>query len=148
MVGHHSGENAGSIPVVSRPTLLSLESMDQLDIDRLHMHVMRGPSCWKWLGTLNTDGYGHFKINNKTYDAHRIAAMLAGMDIVGKVVRHTCDHPWCMNPDHLIPGTHADNVRDRVERGRSAICERNGRTKLTKQQARDISKFRSTLVII
>ncbi|ACP44084.1 hypothetical protein VPP93_gp13 [Vibrio phage VP93] len=36
------------------------------------------------------------------------------------VVRHTCDNPRCINPDHLIGGTIADNNRDRAERGRSA----------------------------
>lgn len=38
----------------------------------------------------------------------------------GVVVRHTCDNPRCINPDHLIPGTRADNNRDRAERNRSA----------------------------
>lgn len=38
----------------------------------------------------------------------------------GVVARHTCDNPRCINPEHIIPGTHADNNRDRAERGRSA----------------------------
>ena len=38
----------------------------------------------------------------------------------GVVVRHTCDNPRCINPEHLIGGTLADNNRDRAERGRSA----------------------------
>ena len=41
-------------------------------------------------------------------------------DIEGVVVRHTCDNPRCINPEHLIGGTLADNNRDRAERGRSA----------------------------
>lgn len=36
------------------------------------------------------------------------------------VARHTCDNPRCVNPDHLVPGTRADNNKDRAERGRSA----------------------------
>lgn len=40
--------------------------------------------------------------------------------ITGTVVRHTCDNPRCINPEHLIGGTRADNNRDRAERGRSA----------------------------
>ncbi|UUV46419.1 HNH endonuclease [Bacillus phage vB_BanS-Thrax3] len=56
----------------------------------------------------------------------------------GLVVRHKCDNPNCINPEHLELGTHADNVRDRVERDRSAKGEGNGRTKLTEEQARFI----------
>lgn len=54
------------------------------------------------------------------------------------VVRHTCDNPPCFNPNHLIPGEHEDNVRDRVCRGRSAVGENNGRSKLSEEQAREI----------
>lgn len=41
-------------------------------------------------------------------------------EIKGVIVRHTCDNPRCINPDHLIGGTRADNNRDRAIRGRSA----------------------------
>lgn len=40
------------------------------------------------------------------------------------VVRHTCDTPPCVNPEHLIVGTHKDNSADRRDRGRY----RNGNT--------------------
>ena len=44
----------------------------------------------------------------------------------------------CINPEHLILGTHADNVADRVSRGRSATGVKNGRAKLTEDQVREI----------
>jgi hypothetical protein len=64
--------------------------------------------------------------------AHRLAWSLAnGIELDGCfVVRHLCDNPGCCNPAHLQIGTHADNVADRVARGRSATGVRNGRAKL------------------
>ena len=32
------------------------------------------------------------------------------------LVRHICDNPMCVNPDHLMLGTYQDNVDDRVNR--------------------------------
>ena len=54
------------------------------------------------------------------------------------VIRHTCDNPPCINPEHLRLGTAIDNVRDRVEKGRSAIGSDNGRSKLTEEQVKRI----------
>lgn len=38
------------------------------------------------------------------------------------IVRHTCDNPRCINPEHLVGGTHQDNMDDRRIRGRLALC--------------------------
>lgn len=51
--------------------------------------------------------------------------------IEGKVVRHTCDNPRCINPVHLQLGTQADNVRDRQERGRNVKGVASFQAKLT-----------------
>lgn len=40
--------------------------------------------------------------------------------IAGKIVMHTCDNPRCMNPLHLKLGTHADNVADKISKGRGS----------------------------
>lgn len=41
--------------------------------------------------------------------------------IAGLVVRHTCDNPRCVNPEHLIIGTQLDNIADRCKRGRTVV---------------------------
>lgn len=58
------------------------------------------------------------------------------------VVRHRCDVPLCVNPAHLEIGTHADNVRDRDERGRRVAPKgsAHGRAKLTEA---DVSAIRA-----
>lgn len=36
----------------------------------------------------------------------------------GMLVRHSCDNPVCVNPDHLSLGTYQDNKDDCIERNR------------------------------
>lgn len=92
--------------------------------------------CTLWSGTLDEHGYGR---DGWGHLAHRIAwEALHGPIPAGLVVRHDCDNPRCVNVDHLRLGTHADNVADRVARGRSAAGERNGRAKLTRDHAATI----------
>ena len=73
------------------------------------------------------DKYGHGKLGirlpngkPKTVQAHRLAYELVhGTVPSGLVVRHKCDVPACINVDHLVVGTQADNLADMWERGRA-----------------------------
>jgi len=99
--------------------------------------------CWICTSHMPHKGMGrrYFKctVHGRAELMHRHMYRLVHGDIPeGRVVRHTCDNPLCINPAHLLLGTHADNVRDRVNRGRSAIGEKNGRAKLTEAQVRAI----------
>jgi len=51
--------------------------------------------------------------------AHRASYLLnKGKIPDGLVVRHRCDNPICVNPDHLTVGTQKDNMQDCLQRGR------------------------------
>ena len=80
----------------------------------------RNPAeCWPWFGGVSTDGYGVIWWNNKQWRAHVISYTLYKGEIPkGSVVRHTCDNPCCVNPNHLLLGTQADNIQDALKRGR------------------------------
>lgn len=67
-----------------------------------------------------------------------------GLIPAGLVVRHTCDRPSCINVEHAVLGTHAENVADRVRRGRSARGEQNGRAKLDERKVRAIRRSKQT----
>lgn len=84
--------------------------------------AVAGPdACWLWNGHLSHNGYGIRYWNRREQVAHRIAYELAGGVIApGLLLRHRCDVKRCCNPEHLEPGTHADNMRDMKERGRAA----------------------------
>lgn len=77
-------------------------------------------------------GHIQMKIGGKVKWLHRyIYEQTHGELSEELVVRHKCDNPNCVNIEHLELGTHEDNVRDRVERSRSATGTNNGRAKLT-----------------
>lgn len=79
-----------------------------------------GPGgCWLWTGTRITDGYGSISFRQKIWSTHRLAwTLVNGLIPVGLHVLHHCDVRACANPAHLFLGTNADNVRDRVDKGR------------------------------
>jgi hypothetical protein len=75
-------------------------------------------ACWLWRGQVGTSGYGQLKMGGKMVSAHRLAVELtAGPIPDGLVVQHRCDVKRCVNPNHLIVGTQADNMRDAAIRG-------------------------------
>jgi hypothetical protein len=83
----------------------------------------RGPDeCWPWLGSRHGDGYGEISVDGKLRPAHVVAYELkTGAKIpTGIDGCHKCDHPWCCNPDHVFPGTRAENMADCRAKGRDS----------------------------
>ncbi len=101
--------------------------------------------CINHPGGMFPSGYGAKWWRGATRKAHRVAycqahGLLPG-DIEGVIIRHKCDNRACVNPDHLEPGSHADNMRDMVERRRSARGTRNSKAKLTTEQVAEIRRL-------
>lgn len=82
--------------------------------------------CWLYNGPDFGNKYGQLSRTNdrrypKMVSAHRFSYEIHNGPIKdGGVICHKCDVKNCVNPDHLYCGTQQDNVRDIVERGRSA----------------------------
>lgn len=86
--------------------------------DRILNKVKKTPSCWIWMGGKDSAGYGRTYIGGKAEGksiyriAHRIIyELFRGTDISGLELDHICRNKICVNPDHLDPVTHLENVR-------------------------------------
>lgn len=93
--------------------------------------------CWEWQASVFPSGYGQFTFNGYPILAHRVSYCWK-YGALPFLLRHTCDNKVCVNPSHLVPGTHKDNATDMVVRGRSRKGERNPAAKLTYDQVQAI----------
>jgi hypothetical protein len=78
--------------------------------------------CKEWTGnTVNSRGlvYGSIYVCKRSIPAHRFSYIVHNKGIDNAVVRHKCDNPICINPEHLISGTQTENVEDMIVRGRA-----------------------------
>lgn len=112
--------------------------------------------CWHWLRAMcgGRDGasYGMFTRSRRSPGrrniyAHRMAYCLANNIDPGAFsgdvfVRHKCDNTRCCNPNHLEPGTPAQNVQDKVERGRAL---RGSGIKTSTLSEQDVARIKARL---
>jgi len=86
--------------------------------------VNEDTGCWLWDKHKGPKGYGHMSYAGKQYAAHRLSYELAsGTHPKDMFVCHKCDTPACVNPDHLFLGTHDDNMKDMVSKGRGKVVK-------------------------
>jgi hypothetical protein len=93
-------------------------------IDRIAKRTVVDPDtgCWLWQGALS-NGYGTLSVGKRSRGAHRLSYEAHRGEVPrGLEIDHLCRVRCCVNPDHLEPVTHVENVR------RGAACALRPRT--------------------
>ena len=85
------------------------------------------PDCWIWDGGRTSKNYGSFCYYTKkpAIGAHVSSYLFHKGEIPdGQIVRHKCNNPPCVNPEHLILGSNSDNMKDMFESDRHGWTNR------------------------
>lgn len=73
-----------------------------------------GEGCWEWTGSKDLNGYGRLNggAGRSPVPAHRaVYEALVGPIPDGLEIDHICFNHGCVNPAHLEPVTHSENMR-------------------------------------
>lgn len=107
-------------------------------------HVVRKDGCWGWNGAKDQDGYARMSCSPKlcAERAHVASYIIYNGPIPkGMIVTHRCDVRECTNPKCLFATYPRYNSADMVLKDRQAKGSKNGSSKLTEDQVKEI-KFK------
>lgn len=146
--------------VVSRRDVGCVTARTASLIERIERNSIPEPNsgCWIWLGAASRGnkkraGYGVMTVGRRSWQgkdridrAHRVSYRVHKGEIPeGLHVLHSCDNTLCVNPDHLTLGTHTENVRDMIAKGRRVIApavgEASGAAKYTVAQIAKVKRL-------
>lgn len=116
--------------------------------ERLNKKVVKEKDCWTYNSKAKHEkGYPVIGIGGRSGMKTRVSRLMYyltyGPFNENLLMCHKCDNPECVNPNHLFLGTHADNMRDKKEKGRATSPpihkgEAHPRAKFTEEAIRFI----------
>jgi len=86
--------------------------LDQVDRVFTRIEVSED-GCWIWQGSKDKHGYGRTNLGSgKIQNTHRfLYEQLVGAVGTGLELDHLCMNQSCVNPSHLEPVTHQENIK-------------------------------------
>lgn len=113
------GAGCGVLPPVDVDTSATTTGVMSRGCDhcRFHKYVAITTDCWLWTGTFYTQfgkpTYGQSWLRGRRTGAHRVSYELHVGPVPAELdILHSCDVKACVNPAHLRPGTHSENIRE------------------------------------
>lgn len=82
--------------------------------NRIYNNISPEPmsGCWLWTSNISKAGYARLSVNNRRQYVHRLSyEEFVGPIPDGLQIDHLCRVRCCVNPDHLEPVTHLENIR-------------------------------------
>ena len=117
------------------------------DEARFWAKIQKLNDCWIWIGGQDRDMYGVFTFREDGKDftvraTHYSWQLYTGRPVPeGIFLCHKCDHPYCVNPEHLFLGTNQDNMEDKVSKGRQTRGELTNSAQLTEEKVKEIRQL-------
>lgn len=105
---------------------LSIEAANASVLARFESYTIPEPNsgCLLWMGPADKLGYAKLSIagTRKFLRVSHLSLQYAGRPVPsGMVACHSCDNPYCVEPNHLFHGTMKDNTDDMVRKGRNDL---------------------------
>jgi hypothetical protein len=120
---------------------------DTIKRNLLNRREITSNGCWIFTGTLDSHGYGRVMIHGIIHSAARVSLhIFKDFDLKSPLDAchndELCNSRACINPDHLYPGTRANNIQDSVIKGthKSGFLKSN---KTKEKQNNDSTRNRS-----
>ncbi len=78
--------------------------------------IVTGQGCWEWQGRLRV-GYASVRVAGRSLLVHRVVLEAKHQAPLGtQAAHHACANSKCVNPFHLQPVTHGENVAEMLAR--------------------------------
>lgn len=124
---------------------LKVYGLDRSNVDAVKAYLdarsVDVGGCRVWNTDNTSNRYGWVSSGNINQSAHSLSYEInVGSIPDGMNVLHRCDNGLCIRPEHLFLGSHAENMADKVAKGRQVKGDRVNTSKLNEEAVIEIRR--------